>query len=195
MNINLKGGYFNVFVFNKIRLDFVHGQCPVSPWTQWTLSMDIVQHPGCPWTMSSLFTESMDNVHWIHGHCPVWLVSLDFVHGLTGLCPECPWTLSRLYWVHGQCPGSPLSPWTSYRLELGWSIIFPPWQVKASTLPCHEYTYNLCFLRGGEKLGRPILSHPWQDKALTLCRWLSGWRKTWLVHYFPTLTGESINLD
>ena len=67
--------------------------------------------------------ESMDNVHWIHGHCPVWLVSLDFVHGLTGLCPEYPWALSRLstesmvnvHWVHRQCPGSPLRPWTFYR--------------------------------------------------------------------------------
>ena len=44
--------------------------------------------------------------------------------------------------------------------KLGWSIIFPPWQVKASTLPCHEYTYQFCFLGGGEKLGRPILSPP-----------------------------------
>ena len=29
-----------------------------------------------------------------------------------------------------------------------------------TTLPCHEYTCNLCFLGGGEKLGRPILSPP-----------------------------------
>ena len=150
MNINFKGGYFNFNFFNQIRLDFVqwiHGQCPVSPWTHWTLSTDIVQsawtpltfsrvpmdnvqtvlwvHGQCPlspWTMS---TESMDNVHWIHGHCPVWLVSLAFVHGLLGLCQEYPWTLSRLsnesmvnvHWVHGQCPGSPLSPWTFYRRD------------------------------------------------------------------------------
>ena len=33
--------------------------------------------------------------------------------------------------------------------KLGWSIRFPPWQVKTSTLTCHEYTYNLCFLGGG----------------------------------------------
>ena len=140
--------------------------------------------------------------------------------------------------------------------KLGWFIIFPPWQVKESTLPCHEYTYNLCFcgggggtgpahsfptltsesinlvqklgylggeklgrpilspprlvkvstlpcheyannhwfLGGGEKLGLPIRSPPWQDKAWTMCRWLSGWRKTQLVHYFPTPTSESINL-
>ena len=65
--------------------------------------------------------------------------------------------------------------------------------MKASSLPCHEYTYNLCLSGGGEKLGRPILSPPWQNKASACCRWLSGWRKTWLVHYFPTLTSESIN--
>ena len=71
-----------------------------------------------PYTMSS---NSMDSVHWIHGYCPVWLILLNFVHGLSGLCPEYPWTLSRLSTesmvnVHsGQCPGSPLSPWTFYR--------------------------------------------------------------------------------
>ena len=58
--------------------------------------------------------------------------------------------------------------------KLGWSVTFPPWQVKASTLPCHEYANNLCLLGGGEKLGRPILSPPRQDKASTWCRWLSG---------------------
>ena len=42
----------------------------------------------------------------------------------------------------------------------------------------------------GEKLGRPILSPTQQDKTSI---WLSGWRKTWLVLYFPTLTSESIN--
>ena len=78
--------------------------------------------------------------------------------------------------------------------KLGWSVIFPPWQVKASALPCHEYTYKLCFLWDGLKLGRPILSPPQQDKASTWCRWLSGWRKTRPVRYFPTLTSESINL-
>ena len=77
---------------------------------------------------------------------------------------------------------------------LSWSVIFPPWQVKASTFTCHEYANKLCFLGGGEKLGRPILSPPRQDKASTWCRWLSGWRKTRLVRYFPTLTIESINL-
>ena len=78
--------------------------------------------------------------------------------------------------------------------KLGWSVIFPLWQVKASTLPCHKYTYNLRVFGGGEKLGQPILSPPWQDKASTWCRWLSGWRKTRLVRYFPILTSESINL-
>ena len=96
--------------------------------------------------------------------------------------------------------------------KLSWSITFPPWQVKASILPCHEYTYKLCLLGGGKILGRPSLSPPWlvevsillgggeklgqpiQDKASTWCRWLSGWRKTRLVHYFSTLRNESINL-
>ena len=78
--------------------------------------------------------------------------------------------------------------------KLGRPILSPPQVVKTSTIPCHEYAYNLGFLGGGEKLGHPILSSPWQDKASTLCRWLSGWRKTWLVHSFHTLTSESINL-
>ena len=66
--------------------------------------------------------------------------------------------------------------------------------MKTSTLPCQEYAYNLGFLGDGVKLGQPILSPPWQDKASTLCKWLSGWRKTRLIHSFPTLTSESINL-
>ena len=78
--------------------------------------------------------------------------------------------------------------------KLGWPILSPPRLVKVWTLPRHEYANNLCFLGGGEKLGRPILSPPWQDKAWTTCRWLSGWRRTRLVHYFPTLTSESITL-
>ena len=78
--------------------------------------------------------------------------------------------------------------------KLGQPILSPPQLVKVSTLPCREYANNLCFLGGGEKLGWPILSSPRQDKASTLCRWLSGSRKTRLVHYFPTLTSESINL-
>ena len=71
---------------------------------------------------------------------------------------------------------------------------FPIRLVKVSTLPFHEYANNLCFLGGGEKLGQPIFSPPWQDKAWTMCWWLSGWRKTGLVHHIPTLTSESINL-
>ena len=57
---------------------------------------------------------------------------------------------------HQSCAGGYLD-----EENLGWSVIFPPWQVKASTFTCHEYTYNLCFLGGGEKLGRPNLSPPW----------------------------------
>ena len=78
--------------------------------------------------------------------------------------------------------------------KLGWPILSPPWLVKVSTLPCHEYANNHCFIGDGEKLGWPILSPPWQDKASTLCRWLPGWRKTRLFHSFPTLTSESISL-
>ena len=78
--------------------------------------------------------------------------------------------------------------------KLGRSILSPPRLVKVSTLPCHEYANNFCFLMGGEKLGRPILSSTRQDKASTLCRRLSGWRKSRLLRYFLTLTSESINL-
>ena len=78
--------------------------------------------------------------------------------------------------------------------KLGRPILSPTRLVKVSAIPCHEYANNFCFLGGGEKLGRPILSPPQQDKASTLCRWLSGWRKTRLIRYFPTLTSESINL-
>ena len=78
--------------------------------------------------------------------------------------------------------------------KLGRPIFSSPQLAKGWTLPCHEYANNLCFLGGGEKLGRPILSPPWQEKAWTMCRWLFGWRKTQLVHYFPTLTSDSINL-
>ena len=77
---------------------------------------------------------------------------------------------------------------------LGGGKLGLPILVKTSTIPCHEYANNLGFLGGGEKLGRPILSPPRQDKTSILGRSLSGWRKTWLVHFFPTLTSESINL-
>ena len=78
--------------------------------------------------------------------------------------------------------------------KLGRPILSPIRLVKVSTLSCHEYSNNLCFLGGGGKLGRPILSPPRQDNVSTLCRWLSGWRKTRLVCYFPTLTSEGISL-
>ena len=131
MNINFKGGYLNFIYFNQSRLDFVqwfHGQCPVNPWTQWTLSMDVVQSAWTPWTLSRVSMDNVQTVHWVNGQCPLnpWTLST----GWSGLCPEYPWTLSRLstesmvnvHWVHGQCPGSPLSPWTFYRWvgSLGW---------------------------------------------------------------------------
>ena len=46
---------------------------------------------------------------------------------------------------------------------------------------------------GGEKLGRSVLSPPWKVKASTLCRWLSGWRKTGPAQSFPIPTSENIN--
>ena len=55
--------------------------------------------------------------------------------------------------------------------KLGWSVIFPPWQEKASTLPGHEYTYSLCFLGGGEKLGRPSFSPPPKKQMLHVYSW------------------------
>ena len=119
-------------------VQWVHGQCPVSPWTQWTLSMDIFQSAWTPWTLSRVSMDNAQTVHWVHGQCPLslWTMpteSMDiiqsgwshwtFVHGLTRLCPEYPWTVCRLssesmvnvHWVHGQCPGCQLSPWTFYR--------------------------------------------------------------------------------
>ena len=102
-----------------------------------------------------------------------------------------PYTLS---WIHIQ----PL-------LIRGWRKTGPAhsfttltiWVVTSESInltPCHEYANNLCFLGGGEKLSRPILSPTWQDKASILCRWLTRWRKTGPAHSFPIPTSESINL-
>ena len=77
--------------------------------------------------------------------------------------------------------------------KLGRPILSPPRLVKVSTLPCHEYANNLCFLGDGEKLGRPSFSPPWKVKASTLSRWLSEWRKTGPAHSFTTPTSENIN--
>ena len=79
--------------------------------------------------------------------------------------------------------------------KLGWSILFPTLTSEIINLTLSWIHYNLCFSGGGEKLGWPILSPPWQDKASALFRWLSGWRKTRLVHSFPTLRSKSINLN
>ena len=70
-----------------------------SPWTQWTLSIDIVwleYWNESPWTMS---TESMDIVHWVHGQHPLspWTLStqsMDNVHSVHGQCPLRLWTIS-----------------------------------------------------------------------------------------------------
>ena len=70
--------------------------------------------------------------------------------------------------------------------KLGRPILSPPRLVKTSTILCHEYANNLCFLGGGEKLGWPILSPSQQDKTSTLWRWLSGWRKLgWSISFPP----------
>ena len=61
--------------------------------------------------MSKLSSESMDNVHWVHGQCPLNPWSLSSLAGLTGLCPWTHWTLSRVsmdivqtvHCVHGKC--------------------------------------------------------------------------------------------
>ena len=93
-----------------------------------------------------------------------------------------------------QDEASTLCRWLSRWRKTHWIFLSQPWLVWVSTLPWHEYTYNLCFLAGGEKLGRPILSPPWHDKASPWCSCSSGRRKTRLVHSFPTLTSESISL-
>ena len=72
--------------------------------------------------------------------------------------------------------------------KLGWSVIFPPWQMKTSILPCHEYANNLCILGGGEKLGRPILSPPWLVCKYQSCadaRLYGGEKLGWSVIFPP----------
>ena len=44
--------------------------------------------------------------------------------------------------------------------KLGRPILSPPGLVKVSTLPCHEYANNLCFLGGGENWAGPFFPHP-----------------------------------
>ena len=90
MNINFKGGYF-LFFYYQIRITAVSGQSPVSPWTVQSVqglpghclvcldSLDFVQ---CPWTKSSLSTESLGFIHGHPGLCP-WKLSSSA--GLTGL--------------------------------------------------------------------------------------------------------------
>ena len=86
-----------------------------SPWTQWTFvhrlcppgklehwSMDNFQEVHCQWTVS---IESMDNVHWVHGQCPVspWTMSresMDFVPESMDFVPGFfPYTIFRI-WFH-----------------------------------------------------------------------------------------------
>ena len=125
MNINFKGGYFNLSFFLPNQnysgpwtnasesldwLDFVHGLLGLCRWTMSSppglpgLCLECV-HGQCPDCPLSPWPLSMDSLDFVSGHCPVQLVSLDFVHELTGLFPECPWTLSRFPWT----------PWTFNR--------------------------------------------------------------------------------
>ena len=65
------------------------------------------EHPVCRKSMDSedivqleYWNEGpMDNVHWVHGHCPLsrWTLStqsMDNVHWYPGQCPLNPWTMS-----------------------------------------------------------------------------------------------------
>ena len=83
-------------------------------------------------------------------------------------------------------------------MEKTWAGTFFPhpnkWKHQPYPVINIQCTYKLCFLGGGEKLGRRVLSPPWKVKALTLCRWLSGWRKPGLDNSFPSPASESINL-
>ena len=139
-------------------MDFVHGQCPGSPWIQWTLFSLPGHCPGYQWTKSTLSFDSIDIVQGVHGQCPgrqstlstesmrLFTKSMGIVQSslssLPGLCPECPCTLSRLstdsmynvQGVHGHCPGSPWIQWTFYR-----GHFFKFFVCK----PCHEKS---CFL-------------------------------------------------
>ena len=79
-------GVSRVSMDNVQTVHWVYGQCPLSPWTMFIECMDIVQSgwshwtlsmdqftglcPEYPWTLSRLSTESMVNVHWVHGQCP-----------------------------------------------------------------------------------------------------------------------------
>ena len=103
--------------------------------------------------------------------------------------------LARPLILHTRCNRPEFSPSQFFSWgKTGGPILSPPQLVKTSTIPCHEHAKNFGYLGGGEKLGQLILSPPRQNKTSALCRWLSGWRKTLLVCYFPILTSESITL-
>ena len=66
--------------WNVDSVHWVHGQCPLNPWTMSYESVDIVhwvhgQYPLSPWTMS---TETMDNIHSVHGHFP-WVFPILYL--------------------------------------------------------------------------------------------------------------------
>ena len=66
--------------------------------------------------------------------------------------------------------------------KLGQPIVFP---LRTKKKWCFIVNYW-----GGPASSFPTL----KSETSTLCRWLSGWRKTGPAHSFPTQTSESINL-
>ena len=165
------GGYLNQIS----KVQWVHGQCPVSPWTQWTLSMDIVQFVRTPWTLSRVSMDNVQTVHWVHGQCPLNPWPLSSLAGVTGLCPWTHWTLSRVsmdivqtvHWVHGK---SPLSPCTFYRRELSIhcpSSVCQHFQTSSPQKPLGQLKTN--FICSLHRLGeRKFL----QTVVVTWPRWL-----------------------
>ena len=63
---------------NVQTVHWVHGQCPLSPWTMSTESMDIVQSGWSHWTLSRVSIDIVQTINWVHGKCPL-----------------SPWTMSR----------------------------------------------------------------------------------------------------
>ena len=77
--------------------------------------------------------------------------------------------------------------------KLGQPILSPPQLVKVSTLPCHEYANNLCFLGGGKNCASPFFPHPDKIKHQPCADGYLGGEKLGLTSFFPTLTNESIS--
>ena len=90
------------------KVQSVHGLPGLCPWTL-SRSLDSFQSAWTPWTLSNVHGQSPD--------CPSspWtlsMVSLNFVHGLTGLFPVSLDIVQTVHWVHGKSPLSSWTPWT-----------------------------------------------------------------------------------